>query len=571
MPRSGLKSAGRAPRDGLGDGTAQAGSGRGDGVADHRLASTPAAAGGRWPLWADGGGGITWKRRASRPGTLMGGVSGMRGMASAGACLLATGLVVVAPASVPGGEPGVSAAGPSAAAAGATPPVVYSMTVLAASSTDEGLSLNNAGQVAGTRITRHGARAFVWSPGAGRRGLGLAPGAEAAFAVAINDKGQVAGNLSMPGGGKAFLWDPAAGMRVLALPGALRTDARDVNNQGQVIGSAATADRHAHAFLWDPVAGMRDLGTLPGGLNSGAVDINDQGQVVGTADLPAPAGSMGDQHAALWDPATGIRDLGTLPGGEVSLAVAINEAGQVAGYSEGPNGPSRASVWDPATGLRALGTLPGGDDSWAFDINNSGQVAGNASTGHNPHAFLWDPGTGMRDLGTLPALTGIFASDVNNAGQVVGRAVTRKGYDRAFLWDPGTGMRSLGALGSGQSSAVAVNEGGQIAGVSTRTRHGGTTSAVLWSPKVLSVIVRAVAHGGKLHVNVNPNLGTGSWTLRVQRLKADGTWRTLKKGYHTKGRAETRTINLPRGTYRVWVNPEDHSPGVTSTQVYLRR
>lgn len=91
-------------------------------------------------------------------------------------------------------------------------------------------------------------------------------------------------------------------------------------------------------------------------------------------------------------------------------------------------------------------------------------------------------------------------------------------------------------------------------------------------PRPVAVVkVKPVSKRSKLHVNVDPNKGTGFWTFRVQRLRADGTWGTLSKTYRTKGRAETRTLNFKKGTYRVLVNPKYGYKGAASRPVALRK
>jgi hypothetical protein len=69
---------------------------------------------------------------------------------------------------------------------------------------------------------------------------------------------------------------------------------------------------------------------------------------------------------------------------------------------------------------------------------------------------------------------------------------------------------------------------------------------------------------------VDPNRGTGYWRFHVERKRADGTWQRLKT-YRTKGSRETRTINLRRGTYRVWVHPKFGYGAVLSGEVRLRK
>lgn len=90
-----------------------------------------------------------------------------------------------------------------------------------------------------------------------------------------------------------------------------------------------------------------------------------------------------------------------------------------------------------------------------------------------------------------------------------------------------------------------------------------------WRPKP-TVKVKAVSKKSKLKVDVNPNKGKGYWRFQVQKQQPDGSWTALKT-YRTKGKKETRTINLKRGTYRVVVQPKYGFGPATSTAVYLKR
>ena len=77
----------------------------------------------------------------------------------------------------------------------------------------------------------------------------------------------------------------------------------------------------------------------------------------------------------------------------------------------------------------------------------------------------------MVDLGTLG---GDFsqALAVNDGGQVVGVSKTVAGQFHAFSWTAGGPMVDLGTLGGLTSEAFAVNDGGQVVGVSTTTAAG---------------------------------------------------------------------------------------------------
>ena len=85
------------------------------------------------------------------------------------------------------------------------------------------------------------------------------------------------------------------------------------------------------------------------------------------------------------------------------------------------------------------------------------------------------------------------------------------------------------------------------------------------------VKIKAVSARSKLKVDVNPNMGGKYWTFQIQRKNADGSWKALKT-YRTWGSTEKRTVNLRKGTYRVWVNPKFGHQGVMSAnEVTLKR
>jgi pullulanase-type alpha-1,6-glucosidase len=89
-------------------------------------------------------------------------------------------------------------------------------------------------------------------------------------------------------------------------------------------------------------------------------------------------------------------------------------------------------------------------------------------------------------------------------------------------------------------------------------------------PKVLAVRAGAVNNGGSLFVNVDPNRTRGNWTFVVQKRGAGGAWRDIGT-YRAKGTAQTRTLNLSRGTYRVRVPSQEGYRGAVSGSVWLRR
>jgi probable HAF family extracellular repeat protein len=152
-----------------------------------------------------------------------------------------------------------------------------------------------------------------------------------------------------------------------------------------------------------------------------------------------------------------------------------------------------AFLWNHGI-LTDLGALPGhhgNNSSFANAINNEGVIAGMSENGDvdpdtgypEVHAVIWNNGK-IRDLGTLGG-TQSSALDLNDLGQVVGWALntTEDPFSaafeqlwfegvwpvttqfRAFVWENGA-KHNLGTLGGPDAMAYAINERGQIMGYS---------------------------------------------------------------------------------------------------------
>jgi probable HAF family extracellular repeat protein len=222
------------------------------------------------------------------------------------------------------------------------------------------------------------------------------------------------------------------------------------------------------------------------GLPTELPKINNKGQVafsVRNFSIPAQF-----RHRALFYDGARVHDIGNL-GVDRSFAMGVNDAGVVVGYSLYAwndnyfDGPAHAFRWTRASGIIDLGALPQTYRSYAVAVNNGGvAVGGSAFNGRldeQTHAIRWSPSGAITDLGTFFGAS--TASAINDAGQIAGGVGFEDRNVRAFFWTRERGMTDLGSLGSGQSSPIAMNASGQIAGDSPLVQDG-ESHAFFWRP-----------------------------------------------------------------------------------------
>jgi hypothetical protein len=169
---------------------------------------------------------------------------------------------------------------------------------------------------------------------------------------------------------------------------------------------------------------------------------------------------------------------------------------------------------------------------------------------------------------TSPTTTGLVPDP---AGRVAIEAATGQTWTPIGFGNPdaaGFFAIPVGTVLPPGSQYRASYMGTKISGPSTSSTQTIPTPPVVQPAP--TVKVKAVSGRSKLKVDVNPNMGRKYWTFQVQRKKADGSWKPLKT-YRTLGSAEKRTINLPKGTYKVFVNPKFGYQGATSAEITLKR
>lgn len=120
---------------------------------------------------------------------------------------------------------------------------------------------------------------------------------------------------------------------------------------------------------------------------------------------------------------------------------------------------SCVAVWAvPSYQVIGLGNL--GGPATAYAINNNGVVTGTSGTPFGDYkGFVWNGGS-LIELAGLPLSFQHYAVGINNSGTIVGSAAGADGYVPT-QWKDG----AISTIGSGEGNAMAINDGGSVAGM----------------------------------------------------------------------------------------------------------
>ena len=186
----------------------------------------------------------------------------------------------------------------------------------------------------------------------------------------------------------------------------------------------------------------------------------------------------------------------------------LNASGQVTGGAFGlpgdQNGSSEPYRWTPGgSAVRITGCC---DSKVGNDINDAGTVVGNAQKDQisGARAFV-ATGTTIVHLPLLPGGDpggSSWAVAINNAGQIAGMSVGPGFAEHAVLWSSSLVPQDLGTLGGTNSYSIDLNASGQVIGWS-QLAGDATSTFFLWSPGAgmvdLSTINPAITDVVEIH------------------------------------------------------------------------
>jgi len=202
---------------------------------------------------------------------------------------------------------------------------------------------------------------------------------------------------------------------------------------------------------------MNELGDVVGtmhiaGLPRPFLYYNDTGETINLYDLFTPADQ--DQWISWW--AYGINCQRQISGSAYKLN---QETGEVENFAVLFT-PEHTDELENVVPASVITIGPPGDASYGFDINESGVVTGSYSdNGNVARGFVYSDGV-FEDIGDLGGgRTAAYA--INNSGEVAGISYDTDGNGRAFRYDPQTQlMENLGIIKAGMPSLFGNHSSG---------------------------------------------------------------------------------------------------------------
>ena len=213
-------------------------------------------------------------------------------------------------------------------------------------------------------------------------------------------------------------------------------------------------------------------------------------------DFSAPGVS-----AVVWQSATSEAVvLARRPDSLTSEATAINNAGVIVGSQAGASFPKQMTVWD-ANNLSAQTTLGVGA---LTGVSHTGVIVGNSIVPGG--SSDWQAYVNANGVDVSPKLaSAAVVNGVNDHGQIIGQATNGVSLGLGnfpFMAKDGV-VTQLGTLGGEFTSPNAINNLGQVVGVSRRAGSGARYAALWDGAQIID-----------LNTYLDPSLAAEGWLLQ---------------------------------------------------------
>jgi hypothetical protein len=147
--------------------------------------------------------------------------------------------------------------------------------------------------------------------------------------------------------------------------------------------------------------------------------------------------------------------------GQGTLVYGVNSSGEVTGYYNGKAGYAHGFLRE-AQGNFTSFDAPGSDFTLPVAINCNGEVVG-YYTNLRTFGFVRDAAGNLSSFEAADAIS-TFPYGMNDEGAIVGKWRTQDYVDFGFELEPGVGIREFSAMPSDSTTAIAINNVGQITG-----------------------------------------------------------------------------------------------------------
>ena len=231
------------------------------------------------------------------------------------------------------------------------------------------------------------------------------------------------------------------------------TRGEGINVHGHVVGNYTTPTNRVRAFIHRNGVSS-DLPEPVGTTSSGANGINASGVIVGSYRVT-------NLRACVWD-GNVLTELPVPPGARDTVAHSINDAGLIVGSYTDASLDTHVCIWQGGNLVYPVKPM-GATYSAAFSVGNNGTFVGNYQSAGGNRACQWGNAALVEVLPLPQGTTDSDVSGINNVGVAVGSAHSSMSLGQACVWQ-GASVFTLPSPGTGHSSAIDVNDGGQIVG-----------------------------------------------------------------------------------------------------------